>query len=58
MRRPEPMDRAAMEARGWRIVTGGVILHLTLGTLYCFGNIQTYLVSYMRAHAADSADLR
>jgi MFS family permease len=47
-----------MEARGWRIVIGGVILHLTLGTLYCFGNIQTYLVSYMRAHAADSADLR
>ena len=49
---------AARERRGWLVVAGGILLHLTLGTLYSFGNIQVYLVSYLRAHAADAADMR
>ena len=27
---------------------GGFSLHLTLGTLYCFGNLNTYITSYLR----------
>jgi len=27
---------------------GGFCLHLTLGTLYCFGNLNTYITSYLR----------
>ena len=44
---------AHKERMGWLVVAGGILLHLTLGTLYSFGNIQTYLVSYLRAHAPD-----
>ena len=29
---------------------GGFCLHLTLGTLYCFGNLNTYMTSYLRKH--------
>lgn len=29
---------------------GGFSLHLTLGTLYCFGNLNTYMTSYLRKH--------
>eukprot|EP01044_Picomonas_judraskeda_P008830 COSAG03_NODE_1034_length_4987_cov_5.503069_1_plen_472_part_00 len=46
------------EWRGWLAVAGGILLHLTLGTLYCFSNVASYLVSYMRIHAADSKDYR
>ena len=31
-------------------ILGGFILHLTLGTLYCFGNMNTYMTSYLRTH--------
>ena len=33
-------------------IIGGFILHLTLGTLYCFGNMNTYMTSYLRTHVA------
>ena len=29
---------------------GGFVLHLTLGTLYSFGNMITYMTSYLRKH--------
>ncbi len=29
---------------------GGFSIHLTLGTLYCFGNMSTYMTSYLRKH--------
>ena len=29
---------------------GGFCLHLTLGTLYCFGNLNTYMTSYLRKY--------
>ena len=35
-------------------VIGGFLLQFTMGTFYSFGNIMTYLVSYMRAHGAAS----
>ena len=31
-------------------LVGGFALHLTLGTLYCFGNMSTYMTSYLRKH--------
>ena len=31
-------------------LVGGFALHLTLGTLYSFGNMSTYMTSYLRKH--------
>ncbi|MPC47498.1 hypothetical protein E2C01_041247 [Portunus trituberculatus] len=28
-------------------IVGGILIHLTLGNLYSFGNMMTYMVSYM-----------
>ncbi|XP_046370771.2 oxalate:formate antiporter-like isoform X1 [Haliotis rufescens] len=36
---------------GWpatRVIIGGVLIHITLGTLYTFGNLNPYLTSYLR----------
>ena len=35
---------------GYWALMGGFVLHLTLGTLYCFGNIVTYMASYLRKY--------
>lgn len=35
---------------GYLSLMGGFLLHLTLGTLYCFGNMNTYMTSYLRTH--------
>jgi len=35
---------------GYLSLAGGFLLHLTLGTLYCFGNMNTYMTSYLRTH--------
>ena len=35
---------------GFLALMGGFALHLTLGTLYCFGNMSTYMTSYLRKH--------
>lgn len=35
---------------GLMALIGGFALHLTLGTLYCFGNLNTYMTSYLRKH--------
>ena len=40
---PEKVD-------GILALVGGFCLHLTLGTLYCFGNLNTYMTSYLRKH--------
>ncbi|CAH1782091.1 unnamed protein product [Owenia fusiformis] len=37
--------------RGWLAVIGGVLVHLTLGTLYTFGNMTPYITSYIRARS-------
>ncbi|XP_018011834.1 uncharacterized MFS-type transporter YhjX [Hyalella azteca] len=33
--------------RAWGAVLGGVLIHLTLGNLYSFGNLTTYMTSYL-----------
>lgn len=35
---------------GTMALIGGFSLHLTLGTLYCFGNLNTYMCSYLRRY--------
>ena len=37
-------------------ILGGFLLHLTLGTLYCFGNMNTYMTSYLRTHVPGQVD--
>ena len=37
---------------GYLAILGGFLLHLTLGTLYCFGNMNTYMTSYLRTHVS------
>ena len=37
---------------GLAAVFGGFLFQLTLGTVYTFGNMMTYMVSYMRHHGS------
>lgn len=39
-------------------LVGGFLLHLTLGTLYCFGNMNTYMTSYLRKHVPSQAHIQ
>ncbi|XP_012940980.1 uncharacterized protein LOC106012469, partial [Aplysia californica] len=39
--------------RGLSVLFGGVLVHLSFGTLYTFGNLNPYLTSYMRWHGSD-----
>ncbi|XP_035826492.1 uncharacterized protein LOC101855877 [Aplysia californica] len=34
------------------VVLGGILMHLTLGTLYTFGNLSPYLTSFMREYGS------
>ena len=43
-------------AAGYLAILGGFLLHLTLGTLYCFGNMNTYMTSYLRTHVPGQVD--
>ena len=42
---------------GVRTVLGGFLLHLSLGTFYCFGNMDTYITSYLRTHVPGQVSL-
>lgn len=49
------------QLKSWRLaghlsICGGFLLHLSLGTLYCFGNMNTYMTSYLRAHVPAQAN--
>lgn len=33
---------------GWKTVCGGILLHIVIGTMYNWGNIITYVTSYLR----------
>lgn len=35
--------------RGYTVIAGGILIHLTLGTIYTFGNMTSYITSYFRA---------
>lgn len=39
-------------------IVGGILIHLTLGNLYSFGNMMTYMVSYMHKNVSDSITYR
>ncbi|XP_022338088.2 apicoplast pyruvate carrier 1-like isoform X1 [Crassostrea virginica] len=41
--------------RGYTVVLGGVLIHLTLGTIYTFGNMTPYMTSYMKKHKVDES---
>ncbi|CAM9184371.1 unnamed protein product [Ascophyllum nodosum] len=47
---PKLPDDATPFRGGYHVIVGGVLLHLTLGTLYLFGSIQPYVASYLRLH--------
>lgn len=38
----------------WTTLLGGVLIHLTLGTYFTFGNFSPYLTSYLREMAGSS----
>ncbi|XP_070557984.1 apicoplast pyruvate carrier 1-like isoform X2 [Ptychodera flava] len=40
--------------RGMVAVVGGILIHLTLGTFYTFGNLSPYLTSYIRERSKPS----
>eukprot|EP00660_Eupelagonema_oceanica_P014096 gene14096-21155_t len=35
---------------GWVVLAAGVMVHLCLGTVNAWGNVSTYVTSYLRAH--------
>ncbi|XP_077987972.1 apicoplast pyruvate carrier 1-like [Glandiceps talaboti] len=37
--------------RGIIVIAGGIMIHLSLGTHYTFGNLSPYMVSYMRSRS-------
>jgi MFS family permease len=48
-------NKVYLFVRGLSVIIGGILVHLTLGTLFSFGNIAPYIVSYIRnqSHPAD-----
>eukprot|EP00038_Savillea_parva_P014305 m.10633 g.10633 ORF g.10633 m.10633 type:complete len:548 (+) comp2766_c0_seq1:43-1686(+) len=42
----------ASVARGILVIVGGIMVHLTLGTLYCAGNLNPYVASYIHFRGA------
>lgn len=48
---------ATSKWRGYVTILGGIIVHLTLGTLYCYGNMAPYAASYIRKYSSPS-DIR
>ncbi|XP_055869168.1 uncharacterized MFS-type transporter YhjX-like [Biomphalaria glabrata] len=41
--------------RGMLVVAGGILIHLSLGTVYTFGNLNPYITSYMRNYGSASS---
>lgn len=49
------MIETAINFRAWLVVFGGFLIHLVLGTLYCWANITSAVTSYIRKYD-DSVD--
>ncbi|XP_048247846.1 L-lactate transporter-like [Haliotis rufescens] len=49
--------RRQCNLRGCVIIVAGCLIHLTLGTLYSYGNFSPYIISYIRRRSSPS-DLR
>ncbi|KAK7069076.1 hypothetical protein SK128_018270 [Halocaridina rubra] len=47
---------AKLKMRKQAVVVGGILIHLTLGNLYSFGNMMTYMVSYMHLNVDSSVN--
>ncbi|KAH9515447.1 hypothetical protein Btru_014469 [Bulinus truncatus] len=45
----------AIRWRGLLVVAGGILIHLSLGTIYTFGNLNPYITSYMRSYGSASS---
>ena len=44
----DAMPRSSIRWRGVLALLGGFLIQLTLGSFYSFGNMMTYMTSYMR----------
>jgi len=45
-----PAQERKFKLEGWRVLIGGVFIHLVLGTFYLWGSISVYIASYLRVH--------
>ena len=45
------LEIRGVPSRGLAAVLGGFLLQFTMGSFYSFGNISTYMTSYMRQHS-------
>lgn len=46
-------QQQAFNRQGYRVVFGGVLIHLVLGTFYLWGGISIYVASYLRHYDPD-----
>ncbi|KAI3388043.1 hypothetical protein SNEBB_008849 [Seison nebaliae] len=46
------MNFKSLNYRMISTIVGGFLIHLTLGTLYCIGNMSPYVVSYLRKYGS------
>ena len=42
------------KTKKWSTLFGGVLIHLSLGSFYTFGNLSPYLTSYLREMSGSS----
>lgn len=57
LRRPLCWPAALLWLQPWVVIFGGFLIHITLGSLYTFGNMAPYIVAYVRNQSHPS-DLR
>ncbi|XP_071826655.1 apicoplast pyruvate carrier 1-like [Apostichopus japonicus] len=43
---------AGSKSKGYITIIGGIMVHLTLGTFYCYGNMAPYVASYIREYSS------
>jgi hypothetical protein len=43
-------SKSKLTKKGFFAILGGFIAHMQLGCLFIWGNIQSYVVTYFRAH--------
>ncbi|KAF0310465.1 hypothetical protein FJT64_018557 [Amphibalanus amphitrite] len=50
------MPRWQRPWQGLACIAGGFVMHLTLGTIYTFGNVTSYLTSYLHVRVSEDVD--
>lgn len=55
VRKPLPWPAPLLWLQPWVVIFGGFLIHITLGSLYTFGNMAPYIVAFVRnqSHPAD-----